>query len=64
MRRVARELNVNISEVVGSGKKGRVYKDDVLAFEQEANHIPSAVSAVSSVVPASYVEKIKGGLKR
>ena len=60
VRRVARELNVNISEVVGSGKKGRVYKDDVLAFEQEANHIPSAVSAVSSVVPASYVEKIKG----
>ena len=33
VRRVARELDVNISDVTGSGKKGRVYKDDVVAFE-------------------------------
>lgn len=35
VRRVARELDVNIHEVAGSGKKGRVYKDDVLAFCQD-----------------------------
>jgi len=34
VRRVARELDVNIGEVTGSGKKGRVYKDDVVAYEQ------------------------------
>ncbi len=34
VRRVAREMDVNIHEVAGSGKKGRVYKDDVLAHCQ------------------------------
>ena len=32
VRRVARELNINIHQVPGSGKKGRVYKEDVVAF--------------------------------
>ncbi len=32
VRRVARELGVNIHQVPGSGKKGRVYKEDVIAF--------------------------------
>ena len=32
VRRVARELNVNIHEIPGSGKKGRIYKEDVVSF--------------------------------
>jgi len=32
VRRVARELEVNIHQVIGSGKKGRVYKKDVVNF--------------------------------
>ena len=36
VRRVARELNVNIHEVDGSGKKGRVYKDDIVAFTKQS----------------------------
>ncbi|WP_077338376.1 dihydrolipoyllysine-residue acetyltransferase [Pseudocolwellia agarivorans] len=32
VRRIAKELNININEVVGSGKKGRVYKKDIHAF--------------------------------
>ncbi|CAM3804743.1 dihydrolipoyllysine-residue acetyltransferase [Rheinheimera salexigens] len=32
VRRLARELNVDISQVSGSGDKGRVFKDDVKAF--------------------------------
>lgn len=67
VRRVARELNVNISDVVGSGKKGRVYKDDILAFEQGGSQVAPATQGVSveeatttSTVISSYVEPIRG----
>ncbi|WP_085299407.1 dihydrolipoyllysine-residue acetyltransferase [Cognaticolwellia mytili] len=60
VRRVARELNVNIHQVPGSGKKGRVYKEDVVAF----NEAP-AVSAAAAVVTGAAsggtrVEPIRG----
>lgn len=55
VRRVARELDVNISEVAGSGKKGRVYKDDVVAFEQGG----SLISSMTQVSP-TRVEPIRG----
>jgi len=57
VRRVARELSVNIGDVVGSGKKGRVYKDDILEHGQQLSSVPPSVA---SAAPASYVEKIKG----
>jgi 2-oxoisovalerate dehydrogenase E2 component (dihydrolipoyl transacylase) len=56
VRRVARELDIDISDVNGSGKKGRVYKDDIVAFEQRGN----GVSTLPTAVQSSYVEKIKG----
>jgi 2-oxoisovalerate dehydrogenase E2 component (dihydrolipoyl transacylase) len=61
VRRVARELNVNIHEISGSGKKGRIYKEDVVSF----NNTP-VVSAekVTQVVAAQTggkrVEPIRG----
>lgn len=55
VRRVARELDVNLSEVTGSGKKGRVYKDDVVSFEQAGNTI-----AVQTQEPSTRVEPIRG----
>ena len=60
VRRVARELGVNIGEVKGSGKKGRVYKDDIVAFEQGDNSVPAPVQASQAPVESHYVEKIKG----
>ncbi|MDO6445899.1 dihydrolipoyllysine-residue acetyltransferase [Colwellia sp. 1_MG-2023] len=39
VRRVARELNVNIHQVPGSGKKGRVYKEDVVAFNSHDGQV-------------------------
>lgn len=47
VRRVARELNVNIHQVPGSGKKGRVYKDDVVAFNDG-----SSVTAITTAETA------------
>jgi 2-oxoisovalerate dehydrogenase E2 component (dihydrolipoyl transacylase) len=55
VRRAARELDVNISDVTGSGKKGRVYKDDVVSFEQGGNTL-----AVQTQAPSTRVEPIRG----
>ncbi len=63
VRRVARELNVNIHQVPGSGKKGRVYKDDVVAFNQapvaSANTNTNA-APVANVAGVTRVEPIRG----
>lgn len=56
VRRVARELDINIHQVAGSGKKGRVYKDDVVAFSQNGQgSVPSGV-----VTGGTRVEPIRG----
>jgi 2-oxoisovalerate dehydrogenase E2 component (dihydrolipoyl transacylase) len=59
VRRVARELNVNIHQVPGSGKKGRVYKEDILAFN-EAPQASSAAIVTSSAAGGKRVEPIRG----
>ncbi len=61
VRRVARELNVNIHQVPGSGKKGRVYKDDVLAFnDAPAVSTASTVVTTKAVIGGTRVEPIRG----
>lgn len=62
VRRVARELNVNIHQVPGSGKKGRVYKDDVLAFNQAPAAAANTTVAptIANVVGGTRVEPIRG----
>ncbi len=55
VRRVARELDINIHQVAGSGKKGRVYKDDVLAFSQGEQSLTKLVST-----PSTHSEPIRG----
>ncbi|MBL4764754.1 MAG: dihydrolipoyllysine-residue acetyltransferase [Colwellia sp.] len=55
VRRVARELDINISDVTGSGKKGRVYKEDLVSFEQGGNTV-----AVQTLTPATHIEPIRG----
>lgn len=60
VRRVARELNVNIHQVPGSGKKGRVYKEDVLAFNEAPAVSATAAVVANAVSGGTRVEPIRG----
>ncbi|TWX69458.1 dihydrolipoyllysine-residue acetyltransferase [Colwellia demingiae] len=63
VRRVARELDINIHQVEGSGKKGRVYKDDVVAYSQNGSSVGSTVGGVAAggaVIGGTSVEPIRG----
>ena len=61
VRRVARELDINIHQVAGSGKKGRVYKDDVVAYSQNsASIVPTVVVVGDTVTGSTSVEPIRG----
>jgi 2-oxoisovalerate dehydrogenase E2 component (dihydrolipoyl transacylase) len=66
VRRLARELNVDISQVAGSGDKGRVYKQDIQAFVDNKT-VPATQSqasinmpSVSAVTAENRIEPIKG----
>ncbi|NQZ90032.1 MAG: dihydrolipoyllysine-residue acetyltransferase, partial [Colwellia sp.] len=61
VRRVARELNVNIHEIPGSGKKGRIYKEDVVSFTNTP--VATAEKVTQVAAPESggkRVEAIRG----
>lgn len=61
VRRVARELNVNIHQVPGSGKKGRVYKEDVVAYNTGESQVDTQVcSANVASVGGKRTEPIRG----
>jgi len=60
VRRVARELDINIHQVAGSGKKGRVYKDDVVAYSQNGSSDLSTVASGGDLVGGTSVEPIRG----
>ena len=60
VRRVARELGINIHQVEGSGKKGRVYKEDVVAYSRNGSSVVSRVIAGSTVIGGANVEPIRG----
>jgi 2-oxoisovalerate dehydrogenase E2 component (dihydrolipoyl transacylase) len=60
VRRVARELNINIHQVEGSGNKGRVYKDDVVAYSQNGSGSISTVLSGDTVLGGTSVEPIRG----
>jgi len=61
VRRVARELNVNIHEIPGSGKKGRIFKDDVVAFNSAPVAAPiNANEAATAATGGKRVEPIRG----
>ncbi|MDG1752393.1 MAG: dihydrolipoyllysine-residue acetyltransferase [Thalassotalea sp.] len=60
VRRVARELNVNIHQVQGSGKKGRVYKEDVVAYNSDDKQTSQMNTASVATVGGMRTEPIRG----
>jgi 2-oxoisovalerate dehydrogenase E2 component (dihydrolipoyl transacylase) len=62
VRRVARELNVNIHEIPGSGKKGRVYKEDVVSFTKAPVISTENIAQVVAVAQSGgkRIEPIRG----
>ena len=60
VRRVARELDVNIQQVTGSGKKGRVYKDDVLAHQEHGQGLMVSNNQQVNMPGSTKVEAIRG----
>jgi len=59
VRRVARELNVNVHEIPGSGKKGRVYKEDVVSFNEQGSPISATTTEVNNT-GGKRTEAIRG----
>lgn len=74
VRRMARALDIDLSRVPGSGKHGRVYKEDITRFQAQGGAVPAVApvavastvaqstlsTAVASSVRADIVEPIRG----
>jgi len=62
VRRVARELGVDLSQVSGTGPKGRILKEDVQAYVKQALAKPAAgAGALPSLLPWPQVDFAKFG---
>lgn len=62
VRRFARELGVNLSQIAGSGPKQRILKDDVQAFvKRQLTQLPSIGTASLPFPPAPVVDFSKFG---
>ncbi|MFB2661748.1 dihydrolipoyllysine-residue acetyltransferase [Shewanella mangrovisoli] len=56
VRRMARALDIDLSRVPGSGKHGRVYKEDITRFQAQGGAVPAvAPVAVAPTVAQSTV---------
>ena len=51
-RKVARDIGVNINEVIGSGPSGRVMKSDIIAFSGKGKVAPTSRPSVSVSAPS------------
>ncbi|MFV0594379.1 dihydrolipoyllysine-residue acetyltransferase [Shewanella sp.] len=74
VRRMARALDIDLSRVPGSGKHGRVYKEDITRFQAQGGAVPAVApvavvptvaqstvsTAVTSAARGDIVEPIRG----
>jgi len=65
VRRLARELNVDLTQVAGTGAKGRVYKEDVQKFVTGGASAPvCAAKATAAVTPNATASAAATGGRR
>lgn len=63
VRRRAREANIDIAEVPGSGAKGRVLKEDIESFVQGSAKPAAAGSSASTLATSATTGKASGGTR-
>jgi pyruvate dehydrogenase E2 component (dihydrolipoamide acetyltransferase) len=56
VRRIARELGVDLGKIRGSGEKGRITKDDVVAFLRGPSAAPAAAPGAGTGIPEIPVQ--------
>lgn len=59
VRRMARSLDIDLSQVPGTGKHGRVYKEDITRFQQGASNVsaPSVAQVKEAPVQATQTSQ-------
>lgn len=59
VRRMARSLDIDLSQVPGTGKHGRVYKEDISRFQQGASNVsaPSVAQVKEAPVQATQTSQ-------
>ena len=59
VRRMARSLDIDLSQVPGTGKHGRVYKEDITRFQQGASNVsaPSVAQVKEASVQATQASQ-------
>ena len=53
VRRIAKENNLDLSRIPGTGAGGRITKDDALAYLDQRGNAPASVAAVPQPAPAT-----------
>jgi pyruvate dehydrogenase E2 component (dihydrolipoamide acetyltransferase) len=56
VRKIAREHNINLAQVSGTGLGGRITKQDITAFLDRTQATPAASTASSAAAPAAKAE--------
>ncbi len=55
VRRIAKENNLDLSQIPGTGAGGRITKDDALAYVGQRGNAPAAAATTSQAAPAPSV---------
>ncbi|MCS6116684.1 dihydrolipoyllysine-residue acetyltransferase [Shewanella baltica] len=56
VRRMARSLDIDLSQVPGTGKHGRVYKEDITRFQQGASNVSAPSTTQVKEAPAQATQ--------